>query len=60
MTLELDRYGVPSFKGEAEFFDERRERSIDLFYSRTGDLQAATAISLRGGLKDVAYEAARK
>eukprot|EP00969_Alexandrium_andersonii_P265356 11726942-Alexandrium_andersonii.AAC.1 len=51
MTLELDSYGVSSFKGEAELFDEWRERSIDLFYSRTGELQTTTAMSLRGSLK---------
>ena len=59
-SVQLDRHGVPTFKGEAEHFDEWRERSIDLFYSRTGEQQATTAISLRGGLLEVAYEAARK
>ena len=59
-AVQLDRYGVPTFKGEAEHFDEWHERSIDLYYSRTGEQQATTAISLRGGLQDVAYEAARK
>ena len=58
--IQLDRYGVPTYKGEAEFFDEWQERSIDLFYARTGEQQATTAITVRGGLQDVAYEAARK
>ena len=59
-AIQLDRYGVPTFKGEAEHFDEWHERSIDLFYGRTGEQQATTAITVRGGLQDVAYEAARK
>ena len=62
MTLELDRNGVPVYSGTAENFDEWKERALDLFHSRQGQdsLQASTALALRGGLRDVAYEAARK
>ena len=62
MTLELDRNGVPVYAGTAESFDEWRERALDLFHSRAGQdsLQASTALALRGGLRDIAYEAARK
>ena len=62
MTLELDRNGVPVYAGTAEQFDEWKERALDLFHSRTGQdsLQASTALALRGGLRDIAYEAARK
>ena len=62
MALEMDKNGVPIYSGAAEQFDEWKERANDLFHSRAGNeaLQAATALALRGGLKDVAYEAVRK
>ena len=62
MTLELDRNGVPVYSGTAENFDEWKERALDLFHSRQGQdsLQASTALALRGGLRDIAYEEARK
>ena len=58
----MDKNGVPIYTGAAEQFDEWKERAINLFHSRAGSegLQAATASALRGGLKDVAYEAVRK
>ncbi len=62
MALELDRNGVPAYAGTAEHFDEWKERALDLFHSRCGQdsLQASTALALRGGLRDITYEAARK
>ena len=62
MTLELDRNGVPVYAGTAEHFDEWKERALDLYHSRAGQdsLQASTALALRGGLRDIAYESARK
>ena len=62
MSLELDRNGVPIFAGSTDLFDEWCERARDLWYARTGNdsLQASTALALRGGLRDVAYEAAKK
>ena len=52
---------MPIYSGAAEQF-EWKARANDLFHSRAGNepLQAATALALRGGLKDVAYEAVRK
>ena len=62
MTLELDRNGVPVYSGTAEHFDEWKERAMDLYHGRSGQdsLQASTALALRGGLRDIAYESARK
>ena len=62
MALDMDKNGVPMYTGTAEQFDEWKERASDLFHSRAGNegLQASTALALRGGLKDVAYEAVRK
>ena len=60
MTLELDRNGVPIYSGAPDHFDEWRERALDLWWSRAGTpQQASVPILLRGGLRDLAYEAAR-
>ncbi len=50
MALELDRNGVPAYTGAAEYFDEWKERALDLFHSRSGQdsLQASSALALRG------------
>ena len=62
MALDMDKNGVPMYTGTAEHFDAWKEGASDLFHSRAGNegLQASTALALRGGLKDVAYEAVRK
>ncbi len=61
MSLELDRNGVPIYTGTAENFDEWREKALDLFWRRAGNegFQGSTARALRGGLRDIAYEAVR-
>ena len=62
MSLELDKAGVPTYKGEPEYFDEWCERARDLWFTRAGQpaYQSSTALALRGGLRGTAYEAARK
>ena len=62
IMLELDRNGVPIYNGNAETFDAWQERALDLLHCRAGNhnLQASTAIALRGGLRDTASDAARK
>eukprot|EP00971_Amphidinium_carterae_P351904 6492330-Amphidinium_carterae.1 len=61
MALEFDRAGVPMYAGEAELWDEYRERALDLYHGRLGEeaKQKATALHLRAGLRGLAYEAAR-
>ncbi len=58
----MDKNGVPVYTGAAEQFDGWKERAINLFHSRADSEspQAATALALRGGLKDIVYEAVRK
>ena len=53
---------MPVYAGTAEQFDEWKERALDLYHNRAGQdsLQASTALALRGGLRDIAYESARK
>ncbi len=61
-AMDVDRNGVPQYDGSSDLFEEWSERAFDLWFARAGNdsLQQATAISLRSGLRDVAYEAARK
>ena len=60
--LEVDRYGVPQYRGDPEAFEEYQERAWDLYHGREGSeqLQLATAVHLRSGLQGAAYEAVRK
>ena len=63
MALRLDRKGVPMYNGAVDLYDEWRERALYLhYYARAGNesLQMSTALALRGGLRDIAYEAAKK
>jgi hypothetical protein len=62
MAQELDRNGVPIYAGAADYFDEWQEQAYDLFHNRSGNdnLQGSTEVALRRGIRDVAYEAARR
>ncbi len=53
---------MPAYHDTAEHFDEWKERALDLYHGHRGQdsLQVSTELALRGGLRDVAYEAAHK
>ena len=57
--LQVDRYGVPQYAGEA--YEEYAERAWDLYHGRSGSdqTQLATAVHLRSGLTGAAYESVR-
>ena len=60
--IDTDRYGVPQYNGDPEFFEEYEERAWDLFHGREGNpqTQVATPVHLRSGLSGPAYESVRK
>eukprot|EP00971_Amphidinium_carterae_P200765 3983905-Amphidinium_carterae.2 len=57
--LVLVRNDVPIYAGEAELWDEYKERAIDLYHGRQGEesKQKTTTLHLRAGLRGLAYEA---
>lgn len=59
--IGFDKNGVPLFGGDPNPMDEYDERCWGVYYAEAGyaDDQAVTAVKLRSGLSDVAYEVAR-